>query len=661
MPRIAEVEGLGRLEFPDDTPDDVIESAVRRSVQERNAPLAQAAPAVAESAPGILGALQRGKAGALQDVERLGGPLASALGEGALGILPETKGDVLTDALMTAAAWPLQAARLPFKAVTRAAPAVGKVLAAAARTAAGAGAGAAGAAVDQRDPGRGALVAGGMTGAMETLPLLGRGVRWLRKVPGRYLSLPAERHAAGAEMLEQIPGRFGVSDVGVDEAYALARAGGPPSQSTVQPGAGGRALMAGPGGPKALPPVGGTTVLGPPRRFAGEAGTLERDLGEAAGPEIVLTTPERYGRFSQDVPSRAELANRRAAGATGPINRGIAGTAVPGAGGVRRQAVVDTRTGRVVAYIQEGAQGTQQTVERTLREASPAAAAPFASPPERMTASLTNFQSAVGRMAGQLKENPIEALRPSGTIDLLNEIATQAAAVERGGGATAAGVDRIIKSVNQRIAGTEGAERGLWKQILGSLHEDLRTAAQRTNNPAFGAFADAIHQARLNFLRQDLLDAIQLSGIRTQRTGQSVVTSPGAIQQWIRTHPEWVESVERAKPGLLEQIQQGIQEIIPITDIAGRSIPGQRYGSGRLVLGGAMGHLVSQALGLPPGTAESVGAILGGLSPTMGLRMSPAYIRRSFQPTTAPKVPAGLQAILDILGVNAATRPELYR
>lgn len=36
--RIAEVDGVGRLEFPDDTPDSVIQSTVRRVIQEKSAP-----------------------------------------------------------------------------------------------------------------------------------------------------------------------------------------------------------------------------------------------------------------------------------------------------------------------------------------------------------------------------------------------------------------------------------------------------------------------------------------------------------------------------------------------------------------------------------------------------------------------------------------------
>ena len=88
----------------------------------------------------------------------------------------------------------------------------------------------------------------------------------------------------------------------------------------------------------------------------------------------------------------------------------------------------------------------------------------------------------------------------------------------------------------------------MWKQMLGSVHEDMIAAAKSTKDPAFQSYADAIRAARLNFLRQDIQDAIEHAGIVTQRTGQSVITSPGKIEQWMKTNPEWTAAVEKARP-----------------------------------------------------------------------------------------------------------------
>jgi len=302
----------------------------------------------------------------------------------------------------------------------------------------------------------------------------------MKKLPGRYLSLPAERHAAGAAMMEEIPGRFGVDDALVTQKYNTAR----------------------------------------------------------------------------------QL-------------------------------------------------GAQETVG---------------------TAPLTQLKGAASRMNAEIQANPIPSLRDS---SLAKQVASLGREIgDLGEGVTAKQVDSIIKGINQRIASTEGAERGAWKQMLGATHEDMKAAAATTGDPAFQAYADAIGTARLNFLKGDLEEVIKTAGVRMQRTGQSLVTSPGAIVQWMRRNPDWVAAVEKAEPGLMNSIRQDIQEIVPVTDVVGRSIPGQRFGSGRLVLGGAIGHLLSRVLNLPPGTAESLGAIFGGLSPGMGMKISPEYIRSSFRPIT---------------------------
>jgi hypothetical protein len=185
----------------------------------------------------------------------------------------------------------------------------------------------------------------------------------------------------------------------------------------------------------------------------------------------------------------------------------------------------------------------------------------------------------------------------------------------------------------------------------------MKAAGATTGDPAFQAYADAIGSARLNFLRQDLEQVINTAGIRAQRTGQSIITSPGAIIQWMRRNPDWVAAVEKAEPGLMNSIRQDLQEIVPVTDVVGRSIPGQRFGSGRLVLGGAVGHLLSRVLGLPPWTAESLGAIFGGVSSSIGMTMPAGYIRSSFRPvSTTPSVGGG------IVGAGIATlAPSLSR
>lgn len=232
-------------------------------------------------------------------------------------------------------------------------------------------------------------------------------------------------------------------------------------------------------------------------------------------------------------------------------------------------------------------------------------------------------------MASQLEQNPIAAMRDQSTINTLRTWAKEAGAVDAGGGISPRGIDAMIKSINQRIGSTQGAEQGMWKQTLGSLHKDLTKAALDTGNPAFQSFADAISTARLNFLRQDLEEVINRAGIVSQRTGGSVIVSPGKIEQWIKTHPDWAEGVERAKPGLLDSIQKDLADIVPVTRTAAPGIPGGNFGSGRGVLGAAIGHLFQSSLGLSPGMAEALGAV-AGFATRRGIHYAPATVERAF-------------------------------
>jgi len=323
----------------------------------------------------------------------------------------------------------------------------------------------------------------GVAGATSAAPVVGR---YAVKTPGRYLSMPAERHAAGAAMMERVPERFGVTDSDVNAAY----------------------------------------------------GTAER----------------------------------------------------------------------------------------------------LAAQPPVGTAPLSSLTNAVSRMTAQASKNPITAIQDKALVNTLTQMQTELGSINQ---FNAGQVDAIVKGINQKIGSTTGAERGMWKQMLGSVHEDMIAAAKSTKDPAFQSYADAIRAARLNFLRQDIQDAIEHAGIVTQRTGQSVITSPGKIEQWMKTNPEWTAAVEKARPGLLDSIRQDIADIVPVTDVVGRAIPGQRFGSGRLALGGSVGVILSKLIGISPETAASVGAILGGVSPQMGVKMPPGYVERSFRPTNRSGSVAG--------------------
>lgn len=256
-------------------------------------------------------------------------------------------------------------------------------------------------------------------------------------------------------------------------------------------------------------------------------------------------------------------------------------------------------------------------------------ASSLAAQPPVARAPLPTLTQAVTRMNAQASRNPLTAIRDKALVSTLTNLEKQLRTTPS---VNAAQLDAIVKAINQKIGSTTGPERGAWKQMLGAVHDDLSSAAASTGDPAFSAYAKAISEAHKNFLRADIEEAIRLSGIKTQRTGDTVITSPGKIQDWMRGNPDWASAVERASPGLLQSIKDDIAKIVPVTDIVGRSIPGQRFGSGRLALGGSVGFLLSRALGISPETAASVGAILGGVSPQMGVKMSPGFVERSFRP-----------------------------
>lgn len=283
---------------------------------------------------------------------------------------------------------------------------------------------------------------------------------------------------------------------------------------------------------------------------------------------------------------------------------------------------------------------------RTAKPAAPSKPEPTllnVRPPET-NASLETFTQRIDELRAHITGNPIKSLQDKPLLTSLTQAAKEAKAL-KAGGVSPEQIDRIIKSVNSKISqASDASTEGVWKHLLNGLHQDLSQAAAKTKDPAFEAFADAIHEARLNFLRRDLQKVITNSGVRQSRTGMSVTTSPGKVIQWMTSHPEWEHAVEQAKPGLLDSIRQDIQEIVPITDTTGRSIPGQSFGSGRYALGASAAALIGRALGIPQGEAAAFGALLAGtsrLEAVGGLRMSPGYIQRSFQPTGAKYSPLG--------------------
>lgn len=366
-------------------------------------------------------------------------------------------------------------------------------------------------------------------------------------------------------------------------------------------------LLGGPGGA----PLGAATM----RELVGVLeGTPARERGQAAGTAALSTL---VGQRAGQIPELVSKAPGRYLSL--PAERHAAGAAM-------------------MEKIPERFGVDDAMVQRRY------AAAKHLSKTSKGSSLLENFRGEAKRLAADLESNPIEALQDKSLAKQFKEISTQADELSSRGGATAGGVDQIIKAVNKKIGDATSTELGMWKDTLRSLHEDMRAASQTTGDPAFAAYAKAIETARLNFLRNDIKKVIETSGIRAQRTGQAVVTSPGAIQQWMRKNPEWVKAVEKANPGILDSIRLDLQEIIPITDIAGRAIPGAQAGSRRVVMGGAAGALAAKILGLSLYDVMAIGSLIGGFMPGQGFTMRPGYIRRSFQPITTPPSRVGLGA-----------------
>jgi hypothetical protein len=425
---------------------------------------------------------------------------------------------------------------------------------------------------------------------------LGRVGQWLKKAPGKYLSLPAERMGAGAEMMEKVPERFGVSNDSVDAAYTKARNLAKTVPESPTPKAGATAAAA-----KTKNPVDPVAVEDAISRLTG------RGFNHIRAGEKVL------GEFVQKGYSLDEVLPA--------VNKGIAKTI-----GRQGETIAADKAAQVVSNLPKAAPPPPAPTLLNVR------------PPE-VNASLDKFGARIDEIMGHIKGNPIKSLQDKPMLKELTQAANEVKGL-KAGGVSPEQIDRIIKSVNTRISqATDATTEGVWKHLLGGLHEDLTAAATKTKDPAFKAFADAIQEARLNFLRQDLEKVIKSSGVRQSRTGMSVVTSPGKVIQWMTTHPEWEQSVEKAKPGLLDSIRQDLEEIIPITDTTGRSIPGQKFGSGRYALGASAAALIGRALGIPTAEAGAMGALLAGgsqgLEAVGGLRMSPGYIQKSFQPTVA--------------------------
>ena len=103
----------------------------------------------------------------------------------------------------------------------------------------------------------------------------------------------------------------------------------------------------------------------------------------------------------------------------------------------------------------------------------------------------------------------------------------------------------------------------------------------------------------------------------------------------MQQNPDWVKNVEKAQPGIIDSIRQDLQEIIPVTDITGRGIPGQQYGSGRFALGAGVGAIVSKMTGLDLRTTMGALSLLSGLSGKVGFELSPRVIQRGFSPRAA--------------------------
>lgn len=392
-----------------------------------------------------------------------------------------------------------------------------------------------------------------------------------------------------------------------------------------------------------------------PFRMLGTLGAFARDIYREPGKtltEAVKGVPRAAGEMLYGAvrPLVMPLTERKFPSSE-EVRQYLVGTAVPaaiGAVGPRAIEALGKAPGRYLSLPAERHATGAAMMERIPARfgVDDAAVSQAYNQAERLSvasmtqAPLMNFRKRLEDMRAQWQGTPLTAFRDTGAMRTLDTALNELGA--RNNTMTPRQVNATIKAVNHHIgSATDNATRGMWKQILGALHQDMQTAAVATGDPAFQAFERATHLARMNFLKEDLRDVINSAGILTQRTGGSVITSPGKIVQWMQKNPEWVEGVEKARPGLLNSIRQDLQEIVPITDITGRSIPGQRYGSGRLLLAASAGHLIGRLLNLPIGLAESIGAMMGGLAGHTGFSITPGRIERSFRPVRTPVSPRG--------------------
>ena len=259
--------------------------------------------------------------------------------------------------------------------------------------------------------------------------------------------------------------------------------------------------------------------------------------------------------------------------------------------------------------------------------------------PATPAAPVNNFVSRLQTIKDGIEKNPYTRTRNTG---LLNDVTTTLdEATSTAGLVKPDELNAAIKGINDKIGSNwnDPPVRGAWKHVLSGLHEDMRAAAASTGDPAFSAYADAISTARLNFLRRDLEDAINKSGIRETRA-KTLLTKPEAIRQWITNHPDWQAGVEKSQPGLLDSIRGDLKDLDAITTVSSTRLPGSQFGSGRGLIGGAVGYLFRNVLGLAPGTAEALG-VLGGNVTSGSINFDPSRTMRAFARPNTPPSPGG--------------------
>lgn len=254
---------------------------------------------------------------------------------------------------------------------------------------------------------------------------------------------------------------------------------------------------------------------------------------------------------------------------------------------------------------------------------------------------LPNTAKGLKVIKDDIRLDPFATLRNKPLLKSITEMEEQTLGTKTGQPAllNAAQVNRVITDVNRQIKAAmssgDDATAGAWKQVLGGLHEDMRNAYAVSGDQAFGDFATAIRTAHLNFLRRDLEKLVQRSGATKLRGGTEEhprwKADPAAVENWMRRNPEWVDRVNKARPGLIPSIQADLDMLNPVTDIVTKGLPGGTYGSGRFLTGAAIAHMFSRFLGMPLGTAE----VLGGAAATItrrGINYNPRRIMRAWGP-----------------------------